>query len=209
MQQAIQASVTLEGYYFRRMRQSGMNENESIEATSPAPSRRWGVTLAWVLVLSLLGVVGFRLVNASKGPLELGQPAPDFVLTTFDGREFDTTELRGQVIVVNVWASWCVTCVDEAEELEQAYQMFKDRGVIFLGVDWSDTESKALAYLERFGITYPNGPDIGQRIYESYRVTGVPETFVIAADGRLVGVKISAFSSIEEIVEMVNSALQQ
>jgi cytochrome c biogenesis protein CcmG/thiol:disulfide interchange protein DsbE len=186
-----------------------MSENESIEVASQTPSRRWGITMAWVLVLGLLAVVGLRLVNASQGPLVLGEPAPDFVLKTFDADEYDTVELRGQVIVVNVWASWCVTCVDEAEELEQAYQMFKDRGVIFLGVDWSDTEAKALAYLERFGITYPNGPDIEQRIYQSYRVTGVPETFIIAADGRLVGVKIGAFSSLGEIVEMVNDALQQ
>ena len=92
--------------------------------------------------------------------MKIGEPAPDFVLSTFDGEQIDTTELRGQVIVVNVWASWCKTCVYEAAELEQAYQMYRDRGVVFLGVDRSDTETKALEYLDRFGITYPNGPDL-------------------------------------------------
>jgi cytochrome c biogenesis protein CcmG/thiol:disulfide interchange protein DsbE len=168
--------------------------------------RRWGAIVAWTAVMGLLLLVGFGLLRANRDPLQVGQPAPGFVLTTFEGAEINIADLRGQVVVVNVWASWCVTCVDEAELLERAYQMFKDRGVVFLGVDWSDTESKALAYLERYGITYPNGPDLGQQVKKDYRVTKVPETFLIGPDGNIAGIKIGAFYSFDEIVAMVEAA---
>ena len=180
---------------------------EQIErSTETKGGKQWGVIAAWAAVIDLLLLIGFGLLRANRGPLQVGQPAPDFVLTTFDGTEISTTDLRGQVVVVNIWASWCVTCVDEAELLERAYQMFKDQGVVFLGVDWSDTESKALAYLEKYGITYPNGPDLGQRVYKEYRVTGVPETFIIGPGGNLAGRKIGAFYSFEEIIDMVTAA---
>jgi cytochrome c biogenesis protein CcmG/thiol:disulfide interchange protein DsbE len=171
-------------------------------------SKRWGVVLAWSAVLGLLALLGFGMIRAQEGPLQLGEPAPDFTLEAFDGRRLDTEEMRGRVVVVNFWASWCVTCVDEAEELEQAYQMYQDQGVEFIGVDWSDTESKALAYLDQYGITYPNGPDLGQRIYQAYRVRGVPETYVLAPDGTLALVKIGAFQSLEGIVRAIETAEQ-
>lgn len=171
--------------------------------------RRWGVLLVWVLVLGLLGLLFFGLLQSSRGPLQIGQEAPDFVINTFEGGRIDTSEMRGQVVLVNIWASWCVTCKDEAVELEQAYQMFKDRGVVFVGVDWSDTESKALEYLDTYGITYPNGPDLGGRIHKAYRVQGVPESFVIDANGRLSGIKIGPFYSLAEIVDVVERALLQ
>jgi cytochrome c biogenesis protein CcmG/thiol:disulfide interchange protein DsbE len=170
------------------------------------PSRSWGVIFAWVAVLGLLVLLGFGLLKTTEGPLELGELAPDFKLETFDGQVLDTEAMRGQIILINFWASWCVTCIDEAEELEQAYQMYKDQGVEFIGVDWSDTESKALAYLEKYGITYPNGPDLEQRIYQSYRVRGVPETYILAHDGSLSVVKIGAFQSLEEIVRAIEKA---
>jgi cytochrome c biogenesis protein CcmG/thiol:disulfide interchange protein DsbE len=181
-------------------------EEQITVSTATKQGRRWGAGVAWIVVVGLLILVGFGLLRSNRGPLQVGQPAPDFDLTTFDGTEISTTDLRGKVIVVNVWASWCVTCVEEAELLERAYQMYKDQGVIFLGVDWSDTESKALAYLERYGITYPNGPDLSQQIFIDYRVNKVPETFIIGPDGNLAGIKIGAFSSYEEIIDMVDAA---
>jgi cytochrome c biogenesis protein CcmG/thiol:disulfide interchange protein DsbE len=184
-----------------------MTDESISEATSPSPARGWGVTLVWVLVIGLLALVGFGLVNANRGPLEVGKPAPDFELVTFGGDQIDTADLRGKTVVVNIWASWCVTCTEEAVELERAYQMFKDRDVVFLGVDWSDIESKALGYLDRYGITYPNGADLGQKIYKAYRVRGVPETFIIGSDGRLAGIKIGPFSSLDEIVRAVEGAM--
>jgi cytochrome c biogenesis protein CcmG/thiol:disulfide interchange protein DsbE len=157
---------------------------------SPAVSRRsWAAPLAYGAVLALLALVAWGLMRAQAGPRAAG-PAPDFTLTTFSGEQVSLSRLRGQVVVINFWASWCPPCREEAAYLESTWRAYRDRGVVFIGVDYADTEREALAYMEEFDLTYPNGPDIGTRISQDYRIQGVPETFFVARDGTLRGVKI-------------------
>jgi cytochrome c biogenesis protein CcmG/thiol:disulfide interchange protein DsbE len=165
-----------------------------------------GTLLAWAGVLALLGLLGFGLLRSQQGPVGVGQKAPDFTLTTFDGQQIALADLQGKVVVLNFWASWCKPCEQEAVELERAHRMLKDQGVVFLGVDYADTEREALAYLERFGITYPNGPDLGTRISQAFRTRGVPETYVIGPDGRLKAVKIGPYLGLDEILTHVELA---
>jgi len=162
--------------------------------------QRWGVIFAWILVLALLGILGFGLARAQQGSIGVGSSVPDFTLTTFESEEIRIADLRGQVVLLNFWASWCTTCELEARELEQVYQMYKDRGVVFLGIDYVDTEPEALAYLEKYGITYPNGPDLGTRISQAFRIRGVPETYIVGPDGRVAEVTIGPYPSLEEII---------
>jgi cytochrome c biogenesis protein CcmG, thiol:disulfide interchange protein DsbE len=177
------------------------------EAEAPGPRpRRWGVILVWGLVLGLLAILGLGLIRSQQGPVGVGATVPDFTLTTFSGESIDIQELRGQVVVINFWASWCKPCEQEAAELEQAYQLYKDQAVAFLGVDYVDTEREALAYLERFGITYPNGPDLGTRISQAFRIRGVPETYIVGPDGKLAAIKIGPYLSLDEIVAQIEMA---
>jgi len=177
------------------------------DAEQPAPRpRRWGVVLVWGLLLGLLAILGLGLVRTQQGPVGVGATVPDFSLTTFDGETVDIRDLRGQVVVINFWASWCKPCEQEAAELEQAYQQYKDRGVVFLGVDYVDTDREAKAYLEKFGITYPNGPDLGTRISQAFRIRGVPETYIVGPDGRLAVIKIGPYQSLDEIVRQIETA---
>jgi cytochrome c biogenesis protein CcmG/thiol:disulfide interchange protein DsbE len=171
-------------------------------------ARRWGVILAWVFVLGLLLVVGIMLIRTQKGPIGVGDEVPDLTLTTFDGDLIPFEDLAGEVVVINFWASWCKPCEQEAAELEQAYQMYKEEGVVFLGVDYVDTETEARQYLEKFGITYPNGPDLGTRISQAFRIRGVPETYIMGPDGRLAAVKIGPYTSLEEIVRQIDGVLE-
>jgi len=135
--------------------------------------------------------------------------APDFSLTTFDGQEIRLSELKGKVVVLNFWASWCKPCEREAVDLETAWRYYQPSGdVVFLGVDWTDTEKKAEGYLAKFGITYPNGPDLGTRISQAYRTTGVPETYIIDRDGVLAYVKFSPFLSIDEIKSAIDPLME-
>ena len=171
-------------------------------------ARRWGVILAWVFVLGLLLVVGIMLIRTQKGPIGVGDEVPDLTLTTFEGDLIPFEDLAGEVVVINFWASWCKPCEQEAAELEQAYQMYKEEGVVFLGVDYVDTETEARQYLEKFGITYPNGPDLGTRISQAFRIRGVPETYIMGLDGRLAVVKIGPYTSLEEIVRQIDGVLE-
>jgi len=165
----------------------------AIPALIPAPKRRWfsrgGRWLAYGVLIGLLSLFAWGLIKANSGPVESGM-APDFTITGYDGRMVTLSQLRGQVVIVNFWASWCPPCREEAAYLEQTWRKYQDKGVVFIGVDWVDTEKEALAYIKEFDITYINGPDVGTRIGEAYRIQGVPETFFVAKNGELRGVHI-------------------
>lgn len=148
-----------------------------------------GIVLTFAFILALLGLFAWGLAKAQKGPIENG-PAPDFTLQGFDGRSVTLSELRGQVVIVNFWASWCDPCREEAAYLEQTWRKYKDKGVVFLGVDYVDTEKAALAYINEFDITYINGPDLKTEISDAYNIKGVPETFFITKNGEVRGMHI-------------------
>ncbi|MGB2954535.1 MAG: TlpA disulfide reductase family protein [Anaerolineales bacterium] len=164
--------------------------------------------LLWGGLVFLLIFLGVGINQSQKGQVGRGEMAPDFELISFSGETYQLSDFRGSVIVVNFWASWCESCKPEAVDLEAAYKFYQPReDVLFLGVDYVDTEPEALAYLEEFQITYPNGPDLRTKISQAYRITGVPETFVIDQEGVIVHVRIGPFKSLEEIKSYIDPLL--
>lgn len=159
------------------------------ETVQESPRLAVGSLLVYGLVLAFLGLLGWGLINANKGPRDSGA-APDFTLLSFDGDSITLSEMRGQVVIINFWASWCPPCREEAAYLEATWRKYRNQGVVFIGVDYVDTEAEALAYIDEFEITYFNGADIGTRISHSYRIQGVPETYYVARNGELRGLKI-------------------
>lgn len=164
-------------------------EQMSAEQEPTTRKRSYGSIVAFALILSLLAILGWRLIDVNRGQVETGM-APDFSLASFEGETITLSDLRGQVVIVNFWASWCPPCREEAPYLEDTWRKYKDENVVFIGVDYADTEVKALAYIEEFDITYFNGPDLGTSISNDYKIKGVPETYYIAKNGEVRGVKI-------------------
>ncbi len=188
-----------------------MEETHSTqEQTTPTVSRlRWGRILAWLAVLALLVILAIGLLRTQQGSVTVGQRIPNFTLTTFDGETIRSADLRGKVLVINFWASWCKPCEQEAADLEAAWRFYQSRGdVIFLGVDYVDTEPEARAYLEKFEITYPNGPDLGTRISQAFRIRGVPETYIVDRNGILQYVQIGPFRSLSQIKSVIDPLIQ-
>jgi cytochrome c biogenesis protein CcmG/thiol:disulfide interchange protein DsbE len=170
---------------------------------------RWGRILAWLGVATLLVLLFLGLLRSQQGPAKIGQPVPDFTLTTFEGQSYHLADLRGKVVLVNFWASWCKPCEQEAVDLETAWRSYQDRGdVVFLGIALTDTERKSLEYLQKFSITYPNGPDLRTRVSQAFRTTGVPETYIIDRNGLLAYAKLSPFLSVDEIMQAINPLLK-
>lgn len=142
----------------------------------------FGAVLVAVVALIFLLLYGLQLRAAT--PLASGH-APEFKLTTFDGQQYSSSGLSGKAVVINFWASWCIPCRDEAPALQRAWDKYRDRGLVILGVDYVDTEPEAKTFISQFKETYPNGPDVGTRISQAYHISGVPETYFIGKDGRL------------------------
>lgn len=149
------------------------------------PWRRLVITLAIILPLLWLLAYGFsRDPRFISSPL-IGHQAPDFTITLFDGSTLKLSDLRGKVVFLNFWASWCPPCREEARDLEAAWQRLKGSDVVFLGIDIQDTEKDALQFLKEFGVTYPNGRDAAGKVSIDYGVWGIPETYFIDPDGRI------------------------
>lgn len=174
----------------------------------------WAQVTIWTFLVGLLALVGFGLNRARNPMAEIGEPVPDFDIVYYEGYEYkDKTQmklsdLQGKVVVINIWASWCKPCEQEAPELEQAWQLYKDSGdVVFVGVDYVDTPEGAFGYLKKFGISFPNAPDLQSTISSILnRQMGVPETYLIDREGVLRQIKIGPFASIEEIQAFIANA---
>ena len=145
----------------------------------------WLIPLSAVPVLLLLAY-GFRL-NPRDVPSPLvGRPASAFALTTFDGQPLSLEGLRGKVVVVNFWASWCSpACYEEAPVLERGWRAWRDRGIAVVGIDIQDTPEAAQRFIREFNLTFPNAQDPAGRVSIDYGVYGVPETFFIDRQGRI------------------------
>ena len=141
---------------------------------------------AWGLARSGSSSGGFA-INAQLGEVAIRPgPARPFRLTTFEGETLALDDLRGQVVMVDFWASWCPPCRAEAPVLARVYRAYRDKGVEFVGITVWDSEADAQGYIRQFGIAYPNGLDPQGRIAMDYGVTGIPEKYFIDRNGVLV-----------------------
>jgi cytochrome c biogenesis protein CcmG, thiol:disulfide interchange protein DsbE len=189
------------------------------ETPQEAPKRGvplWAQIVVWAGLATLLFVVALGLNRAQQGTVQPGEVIPDFSLTLFDGYQFEGkdkvnfNELRGKVVVINFWASWCKPCEQEAADLESAWRYYQPTGeVVFIGIDYVDTEPEARGYLTKFDITYPNGPDLATRISQFFRIKGVPETYFIDRNGVLQYVQVGPFSNETQIRQQVDKLLNQ
>lgn len=179
-----------------------------VERSELTTTRRRTVRI-WqaVFVLILLGFVvllALRLVQTNQSEHRADGVAPEFTFTTFAGDTISLSDLRGQGVVLNFWASWCDPCRDEAALLEATWRREQGNGIVFIGLDYLDQEPAAKAYLEEFDITYPSGPDLQSAAARRYGIKGVPETFFIDPQGNITELVIGPIVSQARLDELLD-----
>jgi cytochrome c biogenesis protein CcmG/thiol:disulfide interchange protein DsbE len=167
------------------------------------------------IVALLLALLGWRLADTQAGKdvasgVEKGSSpaAPSFTLDTIEGDgAVSLAAYRGKAVVINFWASWCVPCREEAPRLEAAWNEWKDKGVVVLGVNAQDFVADARRFMDEYGLTYPNVHDGPGETLGRFGVTGFPETWFVNPEGKLVGARVQGPVSEEELERNIRIAL--
>ena len=155
------------------------------------------VLLAWTLLTDKGGDLAKKAARGER------PKAPDFTHERLDGKgDLALSSLRGKAVVLNVWASWCIPCKEEAPFLEQVWQQNRDRDVVVLGLDAKDFRGDARRFVRRFELTFPIVYDGPGDTLGGYGVTGFPETFVLDRNGKVVEGFAGAVNSQEDRVRL-------
>lgn len=166
--------------------------------------RKW----LWVLMLSLVGCspeeTGYR-------PLAAGDPVPEYGAPVLDGDSLYLASLRGQPVLLNVWATWCPPCREEMPALQALHERYVDRGlrVIGVSVDSRGAEPAVRAFLAEGDITFTILHDASDAVSRQFRTIGVPETFLIDPSGRVARRWIGRFDPLaDDVVRDVEALLR-
>lgn len=142
--------------------------------------------VAFLAVLAVIGLLAFGLLSKGGAKIAVGDPVPDKMLPKLAGLGHGSlAEKRGKWVLVNLWASWCIPCRQEAPVLERFYRHERDRGVTVVGIDVQDNEDDALAFLHAHPTTYTQLRSVGNERSSAFGSTGVPENFLVNPRGRL------------------------
>jgi cytochrome c biogenesis protein CcmG/thiol:disulfide interchange protein DsbE len=146
-------------------------------------ARAFAVTMG---VIALLALLTFGLLSKGKGTLQPGDAVPTTELPALgQATTGSVADYQGKWVLVNVWASWCDPCRDEAPALERFYNQHRSDSFEILGVDTQDDEASAQKFIDEFGLTYPQLHDGSGDYADELKTTGVPENFLVDPDGKV------------------------
>ena len=152
---------------------------------------KWKFIAIVVLAFSIAWTLYSRVPEKETQELQMsaspraGFLAPEFSLGLLGGGDVTLSKLRGKPVVINVWASWCLPCRAEMPTLEKAYRIYKEMGVVVIGVNttFQDSKTDAVAFVQEFGLTFPIALDLDGAMSKNYLITGLPTTFFVDSQG--------------------------
>ena len=138
---------------------------------------------AAILIVILGGAAYFALRQRQARPLAIGDSAPDFSVPALPSGSLDLKNYRGQIVVLNLWATWCPPCVEETPSLEQFAEKMRDRGVIVLSVSVDEDQKALQDFIQKNHISYPVGRDPDRSLAARYGTFQFPETYILDRRG--------------------------
>jgi thiol-disulfide isomerase/thioredoxin len=159
-----------------------------------------------LLAVVALGYVLWRYRTTQ--PVDVGRPAPPVRAVDLQGRPVALAQLRGQVVLLNIWATWCAPCREEMPSLERLHRRLAPEGLRIVAVSVDEGARRVVAdFARRFGLTFAIWHDPANRVGRAYRITGLPESFLIDRDGvivkRVIGAKVWDDSATVALVRRV------
>ena len=140
---------------------------------------------AAILVVILGGALYFALRQRQARPLAIGDSAPDFSVPAFPSGSLDLKNYHGQIVVLNLWATWCPPCVEETPSLEQFAEKMRDRGVIVLSISVDEDQKALQDFIQENHISYPVGRDPDRSLSARYGTFQFPETYILDRQGKV------------------------
>ena len=135
-----------------------------------------------------------------------GMQAPDFTVEMFDGTKVTLSELKGKVVLVNFWATWCPPCRNELARVEkEIIERFKGQEFVFLPISRGESKEKVAEFRNKMGYTFPMGLDTTQAIFKKYATNYIPRNFLVDRDGKVVKASVgyddAEFAALVKLIE--------
>ena len=187
-----------------------------VSTTSSAPVRQELVmvvigALIGIVIVAIVWMVSMRMATPNNpAAAETNRPAPDFVLARVDGGTLDLRDLRGKVVVVNFWGTWCAPCIEETPAIQAAYEQLQASGVEIVGINLRHQEEVGAkgdeavrSFVKNFGVTYPIVLDADGEVARLYQISPIPTSYFIDAAGNIRYVYVGTLTA-ADIVDLVN-----
>jgi peroxiredoxin len=167
--------------------------------------RYWMRRIIFLALIAMIGFALYQLAGQSKIP-EAGDEAPDFKLTTLDGKEMKLSQLRGKAVMLNFWGSWCEPCRTEMPAMQQVYEKYKDEGFVIVAVNIAETDVAASQFAKQNGLTFPIWMDRDREAVKLYNIKPIPTSFFIDPDG-IIRKKIEGPLDVSQLELYINAIL--
>ncbi len=163
-----------------------------------------------LFILLFLGIPSALTAQENETLVKIGMEVPDFTVKMFDGQTIQIKELRGKVVLLNFWATWCPPCRMELARVEKdIIERFKNQDFVFLPISRQDSYDKIKAFREQTGYTFPMGMDPDRKIYSLFATASIPRNFVIDKTGKIVFMEIGySEESFKKLIETIEKTLK-
>ena len=172
------------------------------------PNKEKVMKRVFVFVVSLLVLGSLARVNAQEKEtlVKVGDDVPEFVVEMFDGQKINIKDLKGKIVLINFWATWCPPCQEELKRVQkEIIDRFKGKDFVFLAISREETREQVKKFRERNGYTFPMGLDPERKIYSKFATATIPRNFIIDKKGKIVEIEVGytkeAFAKMIEKLE--------